>query len=44
MTGFKIKVTNVKLKDGKIEKVQPYANVSQKIAQKTSKKVTVKRR
>lgn len=39
-----IRVTGVTVKDGKITKRKSYANVSQKIAAASSKKVRVKRK
>ncbi len=44
MTGHKIKVTGVTVKDGKVEKRKSYANVSQKLRAASSKKVRVKRK
>ena len=42
MSGFRIKLTNVKIKDGKVEKTDnPKMSVSQKIAKKKSKRVRV---
>lgn len=43
MTSFRIKVTNVKLKDGKIEVKPSYRDASHKLRAKNSKKVKVKR-
>ena len=42
MTGFRIKLTNVRIKDGKVETTDsPRMSVSQKIAKKKSKRVRV---
>jgi len=41
MTGFKIKLKNVRFKDGRIYTKEPYTSVSDKLKRKNSRKVRV---
>lgn len=43
-SGFKIRITNVKIKNNRVYTTEPYTSVSDKLKRGSSKKVKVKRR